>query len=86
MRIGALRGFNECLAARHQKINDVVSERIIVRVTMQIDPHAIFLDEGERCPSLIVGPNAELKSPIMQNNEGIGYGARCLDLPPVKTE
>lgn len=53
---------------------------------MQIDPHAIFLDEGERCPSLIVGPNAELKSPIMQNNEGIGYGARCLDLPPVKTE
>ncbi len=33
-----------------------------------------ILDEGERCPSLIMGPNAELKSPIMQNDEGIGYG------------
>jgi nitrilase len=33
-----------------------------------------LMDEAVRCPSLVVGPNAELRSPIFQNEEGICYG------------
>lgn len=33
-----------------------------------------FLDEAERCPSMVMGPNAELRSPVFQNEEGICYG------------
>jgi aliphatic nitrilase len=33
-----------------------------------------YLDKAERCPSMVMGPNAELKSPVFQNDEGICYG------------